>query len=130
MTTRTRRTRTGHLFPHEPVNFVHRKWTVSQEISQNISNVLTYLTYFYHFVDEISLEFQQIRTFQLYKAANFYKIPQEIWSTLSRFTGRQEKKDALIRPIHTKGTFYTKRALCSKRALYTKISLCTKKYWH
>ena len=50
----------GRLFPHEPVNFVHRKWTVSQEISQNISKVLTNLTYFYHFVDEKSLEFQQI----------------------------------------------------------------------
>ena len=34
--------------------------------------------------------------FHLYKAANFYKIPQEIWLTLSRFTGRQEKKDALV----------------------------------
>ena len=32
---------TGRLFPREPVNFVHRKWTVSQEISQNISKVLT-----------------------------------------------------------------------------------------
>ena len=51
---------TGRLFPREPVNFVHRKWTVSQEISQNISKVLTNLTYFYHFVDEKSLEFQQI----------------------------------------------------------------------
>ena len=30
--------------------------------------------------------------FLLIKAANFYKIPQEIWLTLSRFTGRQEKK--------------------------------------
>ena len=50
----------GRLFPREPVNFVHRKWTVSQEISQNISKVLTNLTYFYHFVDEKSLEFQQI----------------------------------------------------------------------
>ena len=34
--------------------------------------------------------------FQLYKAGNFYKIPQKIWSTLSQFPGRQEKKDALL----------------------------------
>ena len=26
---------------------------------------------------------------------NFHKIPQKIWLTLLRFTGRQEKKDAL-----------------------------------
>ena len=35
--------RAGRLFPREPV-----KWTVSQEISQNISKVLTNLTYVYH----------------------------------------------------------------------------------
>ena len=57
----------GRLFPREPVNFVHRKWTVSQEISQNISNILlTNLSYFYHFVDEKSLEIQQIRTFDIF----------------------------------------------------------------
>ena len=49
----------GRLFPCEPVNFVHRKWTVSQEILQNISKVLTNFTYFYHFVDEKTLEFLQ-----------------------------------------------------------------------
>ena len=42
-------------------------------------------------------KFELLIYFQLYKAANFYKIPQEIWLTLSRFTGRQEKKDALLR---------------------------------
>ena len=50
---------------------------------------------FYYFVEENSLEFQQMWTFmyfQLYKAPNFCKIPQEIWLTLSQFTGRQEKK--------------------------------------
>ena len=56
----------GRLFPREPVNFVNRKWTVSQEISQNISKVSTNLTYLYHFVDEKSLEFQQIRTFEVF----------------------------------------------------------------
>ena len=56
----------GRLFPREPVNFVHRKWTVSQEISQNISKVLTNLTYFYHIVDEKSLEFQQIWTYDVF----------------------------------------------------------------
>ena len=51
---------TGRLFPREPVNFVHRKWTLSQEISKNISKVLTNWTYLYHFVYEKSFEFQQI----------------------------------------------------------------------
>ena len=37
-------------------------------------------------------KFELLMYFQLYKAANFYKIPQEIWLTLLRFTGRQEKK--------------------------------------
>ena len=36
--------------------------------------------------------FELLMYFQLYKAANFYKIPQEIWLT---FTGRQEKKESL-----------------------------------
>ena len=53
-TVKTLLSNTGHLFPREPVNFVHRKWTVSQEISQNISKVLTNLTYFVQFVDEKS----------------------------------------------------------------------------
>ena len=40
----------GRLFPREPVNFVHRIWTVSQKISKDISKVLANLTYFYHFL--------------------------------------------------------------------------------
>ena len=40
-------------------------------------------------------KFELLCIFNCYKAANFYKIPQEIWLTLSRFTGRQENKDAL-----------------------------------
>ena len=41
-------------------------------------------------------KFELLMYFKLYKAANFYKIPQEIWLTLSQFTGRHEQKDALI----------------------------------
>ena len=44
-------------------------------------------------------KFKLLMYFQFYKAANFYKIPQEIWLTLSRFTGRQEKKDALEKAL-------------------------------
>ena len=51
-------------------------------------------------------KFELLMNFQLYKAANFYKIPQEIWLTLSRFTGRQEKKDALA------GTSTNPSAIC------------------
>ena len=36
-------------------------------------------------------KFELLMYFQLYKAANFYKIPQEILLTLLRFTGRREK---------------------------------------
>ena len=43
-------------------------------------------------------KFELLMNFQLYKAEIFYKIPHEIWLTLSRFTGRQEKKDALAGP--------------------------------
>ena len=32
----------------------------------------------------------------MYKAANNYKIPQEIWLKLSRFTGRQKKKTLTV----------------------------------
>ena len=35
-------------------------------------------------------KFERLIHFQLSKAENFYKMPQEIW-----FTGRQEKKDDL-----------------------------------
>ena len=55
----------GRLFPSEPVNFIHRKWSISQEISQNISKVVTNLTYLNHLEDEKSLEFQQICTFDV-----------------------------------------------------------------
>ena len=58
--------------------------------------------------------------FQLYKAANLYKIPQEIWLTLSRFTGRQEKKDALGR---------TSTISCLRRVLYLFYS-CLHNYNH
>ena len=44
----------GRLFPREPVNFVHREWTLSQEISQSILKCLTNLTYFAQFGQEKS----------------------------------------------------------------------------
>ena len=44
-------------------------------------------------------KFELLMYFYFYKAANFFKIPQEIWLTLSWFTGRQEKKDALLAHI-------------------------------
>ena len=37
-------TKPSRRSPREPVFFVHRKWTVSQEISPNMSKVLTNLT--------------------------------------------------------------------------------------
>ena len=44
---------------------------------------------------EISANWNVLIYFQLSKGPNLYKIPQKIWLTLLRFTGRQEKKDAL-----------------------------------
>ena len=61
-------------------------------------------------------KFELLMYFQLYKAANFYKIPQEIWLTLSRFTGRQEKKTPWVRhPI-----------FCSKTDWLCLIRRCVK----
>ena len=40
--------------------------------------------------------FSKLMYFQLYKVANFYKISQGVWLTLSPFTGRQVKKDGLV----------------------------------
>ena len=56
----------GCLFPREPVNFVHRKWTISQEISQNISEVLTNLTFLVHFVYENSSKPWNISKFNVF----------------------------------------------------------------
>ena len=47
----------------------------------------------------MSANWKALIYFQLSKGPNFYKIPQEIWLTLTRFTGRQEKKDALTHII-------------------------------
>ena len=64
--------------------------------------------------------------FQLSKGPNFYKIPQEIWLTLSRFTGRQEKKDALVQThVFSKESFLS---LCSVVSNYNfivnSVALC------
>ena len=44
----------GRLFPREPVNFVHRKWSFAHEVSLNISKLLINLSYYVHFVQEKS----------------------------------------------------------------------------
>ena len=77
------------------MNFVHRK---SHKIFQN------YQQFFILYKKSplnlgISAKWNVLIYFQLSKGQSFYRIPQEIWLTLSRFTGRQEKKDALIEGI-------------------------------
>ena len=86
-------------------------WTCElclQEINALTGNITKYLKIINKFdlfcsfsIIKVLFEFHKLVLiyFQLSKGQSFYRIPQEIWLTLSRFTGRQEKKDALIEGI-------------------------------
>ena len=86
----------GLRFSHEPVNFVHRKWTFSYEVSQNLRKCDLFCS-FCTWKVLLTLWFQQIKTF----CYIFSSIKRQTYAKYHKKSGwhclgSQEEKDALM----------------------------------